>query len=166
MGALGRESERAVIHDWLLIEGGAVGDPDPWIDAIALQTHGWPQHISAYGDAAAKQIQNDGSHMTATGLEIVYKLGKERREAYYEQRAEEITRKERCSMARLIDSIPIDDVLDWEDIEPSLSKEYGPEKVQNLFYRALEKGVLHKQKGIYTIPIPSMRDWLVSNYAR
>ncbi len=165
LGALGKESERAVIHDWLVIEGGAVGDPDPWIDAIALQTHGWPQHISAYGDAAAKQIQNDGSHMTATGLEIVYKLGKERREAYYEQRAEEITRKERCSMARLIDSIPIDDVLDWEDIEPSLSKEYGPEKVQNLFYRALEKGVLHKQKGIYTIPIPSMRDWLVSNYS-
>jgi len=166
LGALGKESECAVIRDWLVKEGGVKGNPDPWIDAIAKKTHGWPQHISAYGDAAAKQIQNDHGEMTPAGLEIVYKLGKDRREAYYEQRAEGITRKERSSLARLIKDDATEDGLDKEDIEEFLSLDFGPEKAEYLFNRALEKGILHRQKGVYTIPIPSMRTWLISNYAR
>lgn len=55
LGALGKESECAVIHDWLVKDGGAKGDPTPWINEIAQKTSGWPQHISAYGDAASQQ---------------------------------------------------------------------------------------------------------------
>ncbi len=44
LGALGKEAERAVLHDWLTKEGGAEGDPAAWIEAIARETHGWPQH--------------------------------------------------------------------------------------------------------------------------
>jgi len=75
-----------VIRDWLIKEGRAKGDPTAWIDVIAQKTHGWPQHITAYGDAAAKQIRHDGGVMTSAGLEAVYQVGKERCEAYYEQR--------------------------------------------------------------------------------
>ncbi len=32
--------ERVVIQDWLQLEGRAKGDPTPWIDAIARETHG------------------------------------------------------------------------------------------------------------------------------
>ncbi|MCY4205532.1 MAG: ATP-binding protein [Bacteroidetes bacterium] len=166
LGALGKDSERAVIHDWLVKEGGAKGDPGPWIDAIAQKTHGWPQHISAYGDAAAKQIQNDHGEMSSAGLDIVYKLGAERREKYYEQRTEEISRKERCSLARMIQNISIEDGLDEKDIEEFLSREYGSAEAKDLFKRAVKRGILHSQKGVYTIPIPSMRTWLISNYAR
>ncbi len=166
LGALGKDSERAVIHDWLVKEGGAKGDPGPWIDAISQKTHGWPQHISAYGDAAAKQIQNDHGEMTSEGLEVVHRLGTERREAYYEQRAEKISRKERHSLARLFQNISIEDGLDEKDIEEFLSREYGSAEAKDLFKRAVERGILHSQKGAYTIPIPSMHTWLISNYAR
>ncbi|MCY4206310.1 MAG: ATP-binding protein [Bacteroidetes bacterium] len=166
LGALGKESERAVIQDWLVKEGGAKGDPAPWMDAIAQKTHGWPQHITAYADAAAKQIQHDRGEMTPKGLDVVYRLGMQRREAYYEQRTEEITRKERCSLARLVNNPAISDKLDREDIEEILSRDFGPDKATDLFNRAVEKGILHRQKGVYTIPIPSLRTWLISNYAR
>ncbi len=38
LGGLGKDSERAVIKDWLVKEGGAKGDPTPWIDQIAQKT--------------------------------------------------------------------------------------------------------------------------------
>ena len=166
LGALVKDSERAVIRDWVKKEGGAKGDPTAWIDAIAQKTHGWPQHITAYGDAAAKQIQKDHGDMTPAGLDVVYRLGMERREAYYHQRAEEISRKERRSLARLITHVSIRDGLDKEDIEEALSQEYGPVKAQDLFNRALDRGILHSQDGVYTVPIPSIHNWLVSNYGR
>ena len=166
LGALSKDSERAVIRDWLVKEGGAKGDPGPWVDAISQKTHGWPQHISAYGDAAAKQIQNDHGEMTSEGLEVVHRLGTERREAYYEQRAEKISRKERHSLARLFQNVSIEDGLDEKDIEEFLSREYGSAEARDLFKRAVECGILHSQKGAYTIPIPSMRTWLILNYAR
>ncbi|MCY3629378.1 MAG: ATP-binding protein [Rhodothermaceae bacterium] len=166
LGALGKEAERAVIRDWLIKEGGAKGDPTTWIDAIAQKTHGWPQHITAYADAAVKQVKINHGEMTPEGLEVVYQSGMERREAYYHQRAEEISRKERCSLARLVKNVSIGDGLDKEDIEAALSQEYGPEKAQDLFTRVLDRGILHSYDGVYTVPIPSMHNWLVSNYGR
>ncbi len=167
LGALGKDSERAVIKDWLVKEGGAKGNPDEWIDQIAQKTHGWPQHISAYGDAAAKQIQHDRGEMTAAGLDIVHRLGAERREAYYEQRTEEISGRGRAILAKLIQNIAPGTGLDEEDIEEFFSMEYNdPDKAKDLFRRAVEKGILHSQKGVYTIPIPSMQSWLISNYTR
>ncbi len=165
LGALGKESERAVIKDWLIKEGGAKGNPAPWINAIAQKTHGWPQHITAYGDAAAKQIQHERGEMTSIGLDLVQRVGARRREDYYEQRAEEISGKERCSLARLIQTVSIDNRLDRRDIEEFLSREYGEVEAKDLFQRAVERGVLHSQKGTYTIPIPFMQTWLISNYA-
>ncbi|MCY4204776.1 MAG: hypothetical protein OXE92_03515 [Bacteroidetes bacterium] len=166
LGALSKDSERAVIHDWIIKEGGAKGDPVPWIDMIAQKTHGWPQHISAYGDAAAKQIEKDNGNMTSAGLEVVYKLGKDRCESYYKQRAEKISRKERGSLAWLVENISVEGGIDKEDIEAALSQEYDSDKARDLFKRLLERGILHSQDGVYTIPIPSMRTWLISNYAR
>ncbi len=166
LGALGKESERAVIQDWLVKEGGAKGDPAPWINAIAQKTHGWPQHISAYGDAAAKQIQHNLGEMTSIGLDVVQRVGAERREAYYEHRAEGIDWEERRSLARLIQTISIDHGLGRREVVKFLSREYGEVEAKDLFQRAVERGVLHSQKGAYTIPIPSMQTWLISNYAK
>lgn len=75
-----------MIRDWLTLEGGAKGDPTQWIDAISKETHGWPQHVTAYGDAAAKQIKKDQGAMTNEGLKVVYQAGMRRRMAYYKQR--------------------------------------------------------------------------------
>ncbi len=167
LGALGKESERAVIKDWLIKEGGAKGDPTPWIHQIAKKTHGWPQHISAYGDAAAKQIQSDRGEMTAAGLDVVLRVGAERREAYYRHRAKGISGRGRAILAKLIQNIAPGTGLDEEDIEEFLSMEYNdPDKAKRLFKKAVARGVLHSQDEVYSIPIPSMQTWLISNYAR
>jgi len=166
LGALGKESECAVIKDWLIKEGGAQGDLDVWVDAIAQNTHGWPQHISAFGDAAAKQIQKDHGRMTSARLKIVHKMGKDQCEAYYQQRSETITRRERHSLGRLIKNSTSENGIDREDIEAALSKKYDSNRAKDLFKRALERGILHSKHGAYSIPIPSMRTWLISNYAR
>ncbi len=93
LGALEKEAERAVIHDWLIKEGGAKGDPAAWIDAIAQETHGWPQHIVSYVEPALEQLAADNRGMTADGLNTVLEAGRNFRLAYYEQRADGFSRK-------------------------------------------------------------------------
>ncbi len=76
LGPLKLEAERAVIQDWLQVEGRAKGDPTPWIDAIARETHGWPQHVATYSQAAALQIRTDKRAMTPQGLQAVLDVGR------------------------------------------------------------------------------------------
>ncbi len=167
LGALDKKSEHAVIQDWLVKDGGAKGNPQEWVDAIAQKTHGWPQHIIAYGDAAAKQIQNDQGSMTPEGLDVVCKLGAARRDAYYKQRVKGISGIERSGLAKMIQNVASERGLYREEIEEFLSREYNdPDKAKGLFKKAVERGILHSQDELYSIPIPSMRTWLISNYFR
>ena len=166
LGALGGEPERAVIRDWLVKEGGAKEDPTPWIDAIAQKTHGWPQHISAYGDAAAKQIQYDDGEMTSEGLDVVYKLGTQRREAYYKQRAHDFSEEERQSLANAFADIPLEESTTRSEIVSFLAEDFGAHQAETLFNEALQKGLLGACDGRYGIPIPSMHTWLKDEYGR
>ena len=170
LGALEKEAEHAVIRDWLREDGGAKGDLAPWIDAISQETHGWPQHILSYMGLAVERLEADNGIMTTAGLDAVLHTGHELRSEYYEQRAHDFSRKQRCSLARMIESGPLgegSDVgegLDEEYILESLTREYGPEKVEQLFHRAIHHGILHKSRSRYVVPIPSMQDWLVYRY--
>ena len=77
-----------------------------------------------------------------------------------------ISGKERCSLAKLIQNIAPEKGIDREDIEPNLLRVYdNPDKATSLFKRAVEREILHSQDEVYHIPIPSMRSWLISNYA-
>ena len=154
-----------MIEDWLTKDGGAKGDPTPWIDEIAQQTHGWPQHILSYMEPAVERLDADNGIMTAVGLDAVLHAGRELQSEYYEQRARDFSRKQRCSLAKLIVDDPLGKGLDEEHILKSLTHEHGPEKASELFHKALHHGILHKRRGSYAVPIPSMQDWLVSGYA-
>ena len=165
LGVLDKEAERAVIQDWLKKDGGAEGNLTPWIDAIAQESHGWPQQILSFMEPAVKRLDADNGIMTAVGLDAVLLAGHELQSEYYEQRAHDFSRKQRCSLAKLIVSDPLGEWLDEEFILESLTQEYGPEKASELFQQALHHGILHKRRGRYAVPIPSMQDWLVSGYA-
>ena len=164
LGALGKKAERAVIHDWLTKNGGAKGDPTPWIDAITQKTHGWPQHITIYGEAAAKQVKKDQGHMTPSGLEAVSRVGMERREAYYEQRVVEFRPDQiRCLTISVMDSSQ-EEPAEYRDILSLLTKEYDEDEAKKLFDLSLDKGVLEKRKTGYAVSIPSMHTWLKKEY--
>lgn len=166
LGALGKEPERAVIHDWLTKEGRAKGDPSAWIDAIMLQTHGWPQHILSYVNPALRQLAVDDRKMTKGGLNTVLKAGQKLRSSYYEIRVRDFDEEHRLSFAKLFADIPLGGSTTRSIIMSTLERDHGPDEAKELFAQALDCGILHKLAGRYAVPIPSMRDWLVSKYAR
>ncbi len=166
LGALGKESERAVLHDWLREDGEAKGDLTAWIDMIVQETHGWPQHILSYVKPALDQLHADERVMTAKGLNAVLEAGRVFRSEYYDQRAHDFEEEHRQSFAKLLAEIPLGGSTTGSAIRSHLTQEYGAEEAKKLFRRALYCGILHKHAGRYTVPIPSMHDWLVSKYAR
>lgn len=166
LGALGKEPERAVIYDWLTKEGRAKGDPSAWIDAITLQTHGWPQHILSYVNPALRQLAVDDRKMTKGGLNTVLKAGQKLRSSYYEIRVRDFDEEHRLSFAKLFADIPLGGSTTRSIIMSTLERDHGPDEAKELFAQALDCGILHKLAGRYAVPIPSMRDWLVSKYAR
>ena len=167
LGALGEESEWAVIRDWLTKDGGAKGDPAPWIHAIAQQTHGWPQHIISYVDPAVAYLKSNNHRMTDDGLQIVLEKGAEHRIQYYRQRARGIDKRKRQVLAKTFNNVPLGETMEIDDIKSSLNQEYSKEEADYLFNKALEKGIIdERDDGDYGIPIPSMQTWLIEEYGR
>ncbi len=166
LGALGKEAERAVLRDWLTKEGLAKGDPSSWIDSIAKETYGWPQHILSYVDPALKQLGADKREMTAEGLNAVLEAGRAKRGAYYEQRVRGFDEEHRQTFASLFVDLPLGGSITGNAIRSSLTQEYGVAQADKLFRRAARQGAIDERRGRYVIPVPSMQDWLVSNYAR
>ena len=165
LGVLSKEAEQDVLRDWLTKDGKAKGDPAVWIGAISRETHGWPQHILSYVKPALDQLRADKRVMTAEGLNAVLEEGRAGRSEYYEHRAHGFGEEYRVSFAKLFAKIPLGGSIIGSKIRSFLTQEYGPDEAEKLFHRALHKGVLHEQAGRYAVPIPSMHDWLVSNYA-
>ncbi len=166
LGALDKEAERAVLHDWFTKDGKAKGDTAVWIDAITQETHGWPQHILSYVAPALDQLHATKGRMTAKGLNAVLEAGREERSAYYNQRTRGFYREQLHCIARSIVDIPAGSPVDHAVIMSSLSQDYGNDEAARIFYQALHKGILDERNNCFVVPIPSMHDWLVSNYAR
>ena len=164
LGPLKEEAEREVIKDWLKKEGRAKGDPAPWIDAIMQKTHGWPQHVAAYAQAAAIHLRATGRQMTPAKLKEVLEVGELKRIKFYKSRADGIMRKERQCIARAMANIETDGTIDKDVVIASLREEFSAEKAEEVFALALGNGVFDLQDDSYVIPIPSMRRWFIDNY--
>ncbi len=164
LGPLKPKAERKVIKDWLKKEGRAKGDPAPWIDAIARETHGWPQHVAAYAQSAALQVRTDKRKMTPQGLQAVLEMGRRQRTKFYEIRAKGLDEDHRAAIAEAFVSARQDQTQSKKAIMESLVKAVGEQEADTVFKRALRKGVLDHRNGRYVIPIPSMRHWFIANY--
>ncbi|MCY3628740.1 MAG: ATP-binding protein [Bacteroidota bacterium] len=165
LGGLSKEAECAVIQDWINKDGGATGDPTAWIDAIANKTHGWPQHIVSYADAAAKQVVRDHGEMTPEGLDAVFKVGDAAREVFYQHRAKGLLKEHRVCLANSVKHVKVGTPVDHIRIRAALTEEFEESEAERLFKHAQRKGILDERDGEYYIPIPSMHDWLVCNYS-
>ncbi len=166
LGTLSKESERLVIEDWIQKEGRGQGDPSAWVDAIARETHGWPQHIQCYADLASEYLKANDGAMTLDGLTSVLEAGHEDRKVYYKQRVDDFKPSEIQCLAKAIadvqPGIPMDDV----DIVSSMAQKFGDDRAEELFKRLEEKGILEKTTLGYIVPIPSMHIWLKETYTR
>ncbi len=168
--ALDKISERNIIRDFIYKEGGlspTIGC-DLWINKISKQTHGWPQHISAYGYSVSNYLKYkaknmEGKQLTEDGLDDVLKDGSRKRFKYYEKRVASFTKQEIKSFVEVLDKNKPLLPMNYEDIINSFQKKYTLKKSEKLFENANEKGVFHRiPDGSYIIPIPSMHHWFVS----
>ena len=164
LGPLKPEAEREVIKDWLKKDGRAKEDPTLWIDAIMQKTHGWPQHVAAYAQAAALQVRGDKRAMTPQGLQAMLEVGKMKRIKFYESRAKGLDEDHRAAIAEAFANVREDQTQTRKAIMEPLVKAVGKEQADTVFKRALRKGVLDHRNGRYAIPIPSMRRWFIDNY--
>ena len=99
--------------------------------------------------------------MTTEGLNTVLEAGREGLDAYYKQRTDSFRRDEIRYLTRSLAG----ESVEYRDIVSSLTKEYGDSEAKQLFRRFLEKGVLAKCETGYTIPIPSMHNWLIRKFS-
>ena len=164
LGPLKPEAERAVIQDWLQLEGRAKGDPAPWMDAMMQKTHGWPQHVAAYAESAAIHLRATGRQMTPEKLKEVLEVGEMKRIKFYKSRADGIMRKERQCLARAMANVEADGTIDKDMVITTLREVCSEEKAEEVFALALSNGVFDLQGDSYVIPIPSMRRWFIANY--
>ena len=165
LGALSKESERAVIQDWLVKEGGAKGDPAPWIHAIAQKTHGWPQHVHSYARHAAGHLKEKGGLMTPQGLKIVMELGEEGRKQYYKQRVSGFDGNELVCLYEAVAGINSRTPFNKDLVLSPLNRKYGDARADKIFKKFIDKGVISVVgTAMYSVPIPSMHDWMRSEF--
>ncbi len=166
LGALNKESERLVIEDWIQKEGRGQGDPSAWVDTIARETHGWPQHIQCYADLASEYLKANDGVMTADGLSSVLEDGHEDRKVYYKQRVSDFRVDQiRCLTRSIVDVSP-ETPIEYKAIMSSLRQEYGQSEAEKIFQKFEEKGILEQNDIGYMISIPSMHTWLKETYTR
>lgn len=165
MECLDEKSEREILKQYMIKEGGAnENDPklNPWIDEIVNHTYGWAQHIISYGETAAEYLQRNNHLLSDKGLDEVLISGLELRHQFYRYRLDGFRTSE-CQL--LVDFLKANQELKSFSDEPIIhffnQKYHNEEKSEQLFEKALERGLFHQNKNMrYVIPVPSMRTWL------
>ena len=161
LGRLSPEAEGAVIRDWLTKDGKAKGDTEPWIQAIAKEAHGWPQHIIAFAQPAVESLRENGGEMTSAGLKDVLESGRIRKEEYYSARAEGLTNEDIIDIAKATKFFSPEGVITEAGLLHRLARRKTREDPRRLLNHLVHKGVIAEQKrGRYAFPIPSLKDWL------
>ncbi len=155
---LEEEQERTVIREWLREEGKAKGDTTDWVDAIAKETYRWPQHIIAYTVPAAAHLRKNGGEMTEEGLLSILEQGRENRWAYYTGRTEGLDDDHIVRLVEMFRDTPVEEGFRKQDLVAELG-EPG-------FAKAVSKGILYYSNLLYTLPIPSLYDYLTERALR
>ncbi len=158
MKPLKKEEERAVIHAWLTKEGEARGDLTEWTYAISQETHCWPRHIHSYSTCAAHVLKQSGGEMTEEGLRIVMEKGLENRWAYYTGRTEGLDDDHIVRLVEMFRDTPVEEGFQKQDLVAELGKPG--------FAQAVSRGVLCYSNPLYTLPIPSLYDYLTERALR
>lgn len=161
LGGLSETAEREVICDWLVKYGQAKSDVTPWVDAIAAETHGWPQHIMSYAQPAAALVRRNKGELIKSGLDFALKTGRESADKYYSGRVKGIDVSVRFKLARLLKSND-GQVITADALFEAMSANSAD--ADAVFNKLLHRGVIVEKHGGYAVPIPPMRDWLIEHF--
>ncbi len=92
--------------------------------------------------------------------------GQAKRRQYCEDRLSGFTAKERRSLARILAGSSEASEVEQEEAVEQLDREYGVGHGEEIFFRAVRRGVFYFRKalGSYPVPIPSLRNFIVKNF--
>ena len=170
LGRLSSEEARGVVNDWLVDTGGASpDDPDlsGWIGTIAAECNDWPQHLHVFSKIAARWLRAHDGVMAKEVPPLVSTIAQTQRKEYYVTRATSISGQYRSILADLLYQKGINATLNKESVVQAFSVNQTREQATEMFDLLLYRGLLAEDPdGHYFVPIPSMRDWLVQNFAR
>ncbi|MCY4216707.1 MAG: ATP-binding protein [Flavobacteriaceae bacterium] len=170
LGVLDKASEKKILWDYLTKSGG-VKKTNPhlnhWIEQMTQETHQWAHHISCYGQIASILSKKNNGVLDDVLLKKVLEISREKKIWYYDRRVKPFTKKECQQMAQFLDVSQNQEVFSAEVIIEFLNKTYSLNESERIFHLAVEKGVFHRNKDKdYTVPIPSMRTWLVNQFLK
>ncbi len=156
------DAEQSIIHDWLTKEIKTPSDTTTWIQEIIKQTDQWPSHIQSYCNALCEFLEI-GETLTNQRLKQVLKYGNDLKHTYYQQRCDGIDYEHRELIAWALNQLP-----DWfvkRNVIDCFSKYLSEIASEKLYEIILSKGILHvDQNGRYSVPIPSLRSFLIEEY--
>ena len=169
LSTLDGDSVRLALFDWLVKCGGAPEDHEHlghWIDTLAERSFGWPQHIQFYAEFAAQWLLDNGHDLPPQVPAAVLAEGRKEREAYYRERTSRLNSDDAAILADLLELKGKDAHLTKKEICSAFLVDRASEQADEMFYSLLWKGVIAESPNKkYRVPIPSMHDWLVSNFA-
>ena len=169
LGELDNESARSVIRDWLVKSGGAPESHEhlgQWIDTIASECYGWPQHLQRFCVVAVQWLLENGQELTPEVPATVVEQGRSRRERYYQKRVSRLKKKDLVAFAKLLQRSGKDEALEEEDLVQVFLEDRSREKAELVLRTFLHRGVIAETIGSdFRVPIPSMHNWLVREYA-
>ena len=172
LGRLSDKSARELVEGYLR-EGEENREPargqPTLVREILERSHGWPQHLVAYGESAQKLLpkKRTGHRITDDERQAVLARGDRARREYYAGRADNLDLREAALLGALVNNalkVTRWDKTTLDTVSVSSALEGNP--VPGLREKAVAKGVLAeiKQEKEYHVPIPSMADWLVERY--
>ena len=169
LGSLAPQEARAVVSDWLVNDGGAPKDHSylvRWIDTLAAECHGWPQHLQVYAQQAAGWLKHHSSELTPEVPPVVLEEARKDRQEYYHGRMAGLRKSDRVALASVVREKGKGGTLSWAEMIAAFSPGRTSEQAEQLCDELLHKGIVTENRdGDYIVPIPSMHDWLVDRYS-
>ena len=159
------------------------GDAGSWIGAIAEDSQGFPQHLHIGLQAAAEALADVGGAARREGLERARRSASAGRIAYYEARISPELGKQGRALVGLLGEVERCDPLEVEALHALAARhleatgQAAGAAERDAFVRRLVRSGLLQQKfertaGVvrrlpaYEVPIPSMKTWILEDYAR
>ena len=160
---------RAAVAE-LMERHGVVGDTAAWIDAVAADSLGFPQHLHVgLATAAGVLAQNDG-RAAPPGLRAARDHARQRREHYYESRLSPdvknlgaevlgkfVTALQGWNRMQMTRNDAADMLLNTAD---RTRRPFAVAQADQLVKRMIHDGVLQERGCRFEVPIPSMAAWL------
>jgi len=84
IGLLSDADGYALIHDWMVHEGGARGDINRWADAIMAESEGFMLFTNSYAQEATNYLSCNHGRMTEIGLRAVLSHARDHRIHYFD----------------------------------------------------------------------------------